>query len=154
MDTPRVHDKPGSQFRNLVTGETFSISGVRGGVIRILQGRVWLTQEGDPRDYVVPAHGRFCVARKGRIVVNALDDGTQIAIYRVKPEPPGDWQRNAVRIDAAFTEAAHRAAREEMVRWFVCLVGKGWRQLRRLWSRRSGKPLSAVIPCRQDSCRC
>jgi Protein of unknown function (DUF2917) len=154
MNTRRTHDKPGPQLRDLVTGETFSISGVRGGVIRTVQGRVWVTQEGDPRDYVVPAHGRFCIARKGLIVVNALADGTQIAIYRVKPEPPGDWQRNAVRVDPAFTEAAHRAAREEMVRWFACLARKGWLQLRRLWSRRSGKPLTAVMPCRQDGCRC
>jgi hypothetical protein len=154
MDIRRRHDKPVPQFRELVIGETFSINGARGCVIRIVQGRVWLTQEGDPRDYVVPAHGRFCVARKGLIVVNALVDGTQIAIYRVKPEPPGDWQRNAVRIDPDFIEAAHRAAREEMVRWFACLAGKGWQLLQRLWSRCSGKPLTAVIPCRQDSCRC
>jgi hypothetical protein len=154
MNTPGILDKPAPQLRDLANGDTFSMAGLRGSVIRTLQGRVWVTQEGDPQDYVVPAHGRFCAAREGLIVVSALADGTQIAIYRTEPEPPGDWQRNAVRLDPAFAAAARRAARKEMAQWFAQLVCAGWRQLQRLWLRRPARHPVAVFPGRTGGYHC
>lgn len=155
MNTRGILDKPAPQLRDLASGDTFSIVGVRGSVIRTLQGRVWITQEGDPQDYVVPAHGRFCAAREGLIVVSALADATQIAVYRTEPEPPGDWRRNAVRLDPAFAEAAHRAARKEMAQWFARLASAGWRALRRLWLRRDAvRSNGAVLPGRARSYHC
>lgn len=138
MNTQRILDKPLPQLRDLAAGDTLSVAGSRGTVIKTLQGRVWVTQEGDPQDYVVPAYGRFNAAREGLIVVSALADATQVAIYRVEPEPPGDWRRSAVRLDPGFAEAARRAARKEMSQWMARVVSGGWQRLQRLWSRRSG----------------
>lgn len=155
MNTRNILDKPAPQLRDLANGDTFSIVGVRGSVIRTLQGRVWVTHEGDPQDYVVPAHGRFCAAREGLIVVSALADGTQIAIYRTTPEPPGDWRRNAVHLDPAFADAARRAARKEMAQWLARLVSDGWRMLKRLWPRRDGvRANAAVFPGRARGYHC
>ena len=148
MNTQGILDKPAPQLRDLAAGDTFSIAGVRGTVIKTLQGRVWVTQEGDARDYVVPVYGRFFAAREGRIVVSALAEATQIAIYRSEPEPPGDWRRNAVRLDPGFAEAARRAARKEMAQWFAMLAANGWRQLKRIWSGRSGPPALNTRPSR------
>lgn len=137
MSRPRTPGKPEPLLRELAAGDTFSIAGLRGTTVRALQGRVWVTQAGDTRDYVVPAGGRFCAAGEGHLVISALTDATQIAIYRSEIEPPGDWLHNAVHLDPDFAETARRAARQEAAQWFGCMLMRGWRWLQRAWSRRS-----------------
>lgn len=43
-------------------------------VIRCLQGKIWLTQEGDLEDHLLRFGDVFLAARTGRILVSALED--------------------------------------------------------------------------------
>lgn len=44
----------------------------RGTVVRVHDGAVWITQEGDRRDYYVPARGSFTLTRDGLTLISAL----------------------------------------------------------------------------------
>jgi hypothetical protein len=47
--------------------------------IRVLTGKVWITQEGDGEDHVVEALGRFVTDRTGRVGIQALTPA-QVAV--------------------------------------------------------------------------
>lgn len=132
----KFHDCGERLLRDLALGDTAMVIGRSGSVVRVLQGRTWITQEGDAHDYVVPAGMSFCAARGGRIVVSAVTDDTCIAIYHVRPLPAADWVRNRVRIDADFALTARREAQREMVRQVAALAGRLWRRIRRTVLRR------------------
>ena len=46
----------------------------RGDVISCVSGNLWITQEGDRKDYVVENGRNFWVTKPGTVVVQALDD--------------------------------------------------------------------------------
>jgi hypothetical protein len=46
----------------------------RGDVISCLNGTLWVTQEGDLKDYIVESGRSFWVTRPGPVVVQALDN--------------------------------------------------------------------------------
>jgi hypothetical protein len=52
----------------------------KGGVLRVVRGRVWVTQAGDGGDYVLCAGEWFMASRGGRVVVEALGGVAEIAI--------------------------------------------------------------------------
>ena len=52
-----------------------------GTAIRVVSGNVWLTQEGDSRDYSIPEGVTFCADRGGRAVLSAID-GMSVVIIR------------------------------------------------------------------------
>jgi len=54
---------------------TWTIEGDRrGDVISCLDGSLWITQEGDLKDYVVESGKDFWVTKPGTVVVQALND--------------------------------------------------------------------------------
>lgn len=55
----------------LPRGRLLSIRGARGALLFIEQGEVWVTQERDPRDIVLPAGAWFRLDREGTAVVEA-----------------------------------------------------------------------------------
>lgn len=60
---------------SLAKYKLWSIEGDRrGDVIRCLNGTLWITQEGDLKDYIVEAGRDFWVTRPGTVVVQALQD--------------------------------------------------------------------------------
>lgn len=138
MNIPKLQDKQGPALHQLAAGETVSIIGRSGSVVRVLQGRTWITQEGDARDYVVPAGMRFCVARSGHVVVSAVTNDTTIALYRVNPSPAAEWTRNQVCFEPDFELTARREAQREMARQMAGLAHRLWRRIRRLWAERRG----------------
>lgn len=148
MDTQIRYDKhefntrQGGQLRDLGAGDTHWVIGSRGTVVRCVTGRLWVTQEGDPRDYVVPAGARFCAGGSGRIVASAVAEHTSIAVYRITPQPLPYWSRNAVRIDAEFAESIHDAARQARSRMMLALLRDAWHYLQHGWKRflQSGNP--------------
>lgn len=146
MDSLNRIDKQSRQWRDLAAGDIHSTVGERGMVVRCEAGLVWVTQEGDPLDHVVPAGARFCAGGPGRIVVSAVSDGTRIAVYRVEPKPAADWTRNTVRVDADYVERVRREARQQMARWFAALVIRAARGLKRAWRRLFAAPRRA-LPC-------
>ena len=52
------------------------IRGGSGTLVRVHSGAVWITQEGDARDYFIPAGGRFSVASNRLTLVWALGGST------------------------------------------------------------------------------
>jgi hypothetical protein len=48
----------------------------RGDAIYITQGTLWVTQEGDPQDYVLSKGESFILNRRGSVVVEALTDAS------------------------------------------------------------------------------
>jgi hypothetical protein len=53
---------------------TWSIDGNRrGDVINCIKGTLWVTQEGDSKDYIVESGRSFWVTRAGTVIVQALD---------------------------------------------------------------------------------
>lgn len=145
MDIPTQHDKLGRQLHDLAAGDTRSVMAGRGTVIRCLSGLIWVTQEGDPLDHMVPAGARYCSGGRGLIVASAIKDDTRIAVYRVEPLPAADWTRNVVRVDAGFTEQLRRQARREMARCFATMVTAVARRLRQAW-RRLFSQRARVVP--------
>lgn len=137
MNIPTLQDKRGPTLHRLAAGKTVSLAGHSGSVVRVLQGRTWITQEGDARDYVVPAGMRFCVARSGHVVVSAVTDETIIAFGRVHPSPAAEWSRNRVCFETDFALTARREAQREMVRQAVTLLTRLWRRIRRAWPGRA-----------------
>ncbi|MEQ1776108.1 MAG: DUF2917 domain-containing protein [Burkholderiales bacterium] len=133
----RSSKSPGAPI-DLAANEAISVPGRRGMSIRCVRGQVWVTQEGDMRDYIVPRGLRFVVARGGRIVVNGAADystvevgdaegvGTGASVLRV------DWQcfalieSEARRARAAYfatawgaLSAAGRRAGRRVVGWLA-----------------------------------
>lgn len=47
---------------------------MRGLGIQCAEGALWVTQQGDPKDYVVEAGGQFVITRRGVVVVQAVRD--------------------------------------------------------------------------------
>ncbi len=58
-------------------------------VLLCLQGELWITQEGDGRDYLLAAGQMFIVTRPGLVVVQAL----QPARVQITPPMPNRAQR-------------------------------------------------------------
>ncbi len=60
---------------SLAKYKTWGIEGDRrGDVITCLNGTLWITQEGDFKDYVLESGRSFWVTRTGPVVIQALDD--------------------------------------------------------------------------------
>lgn len=135
MNTGQYQGKAAPEVLDLAEGKAATLRAQRGTVIRAVQGRVWLTQDGDARDYVVPAGAYFCVAQRGRIVVSAIDGDSRIAVKRVQPVPEGLWSYSAVRLDADFAGTLEQAARQERSRQLAALVRGAWRHVRNAWRR-------------------
>jgi hypothetical protein len=54
--------------------QTWTIGGNRrGDVITCVKGMLWVTQQGDLKDYIIEAGRSFWVTRPGTIIVQALD---------------------------------------------------------------------------------
>lgn len=145
MSIPTLQDKSGPELHRLTAGETVSIIARRGSVIRVLQGRTWITQEGDAHDYVVPAGMRFCVAGSGHVVVSAVNDDTTIALYQVQPSPAAEWSRNRVCFAPDFALTARREAQREIARQMAALLSRLWCRIRRLWTGRSNAAQSSRL---------
>lgn len=145
MSTLVQDDKPGPELRNLAAGDVISVIGRSGSVVRVLQGRVWVTQEGDARDYVVPAGTRFCAAGDGRIVVSAVAGNTHIAVYRVHPTPHADWSHNRIHLDPDFVSKVRREAHQMQALYFGDLLARLWRRIRQALLGRHGKTTTPTV---------
>jgi hypothetical protein len=61
--------------RRLSAQDIERLAGInRGDAILVTQGTLWVTQEGDPNDYVLSSGERFIASRHGIVVVEALTD--------------------------------------------------------------------------------
>jgi len=74
--------------------KTWSIEGDRrGDVITCLDGTLWVTQEGDLKDYVLETGRSFWVTRPGTVVVQALENAQfKYSLNEVKSRIEADRQ--------------------------------------------------------------
>ncbi|HEY6240249.1 MAG TPA: DUF2917 domain-containing protein [Burkholderiales bacterium] len=56
----------------LRVGELLRIGDGKGWTIAVIEGRIWITQEGDTRDIVIAAGAQYRVERAGLSLVHAL----------------------------------------------------------------------------------
>ncbi len=61
-----------SPVLSLAAGQHLTLDDACGTRIEPFEGTLWITEEGEPRDFVVMAGDAFVVARQGRTVVQAL----------------------------------------------------------------------------------
>jgi hypothetical protein len=54
-------------------GGLMRIADARGMLLRVRRGNVWITEEGDPRDYFLRAGGQFTISGRGTALVSALE---------------------------------------------------------------------------------
>jgi len=77
---PRIQNGPitrsnsGGRFSLLGNGHT-SIAAVRGLVVRVRKGTLWITQARDTFDHIVRAGETFVADRTGRLVISAFERG-------------------------------------------------------------------------------
>jgi hypothetical protein len=126
----------------IAAGGAASIEAAAGAAIQCVAGKLWLTQEGDARDHVVPAGTTFCTDRAGRVVVTGVDGA---ALVVVRKSAPAHCARGTVSIDSI--ERFARSAREAQARYVADTVARLGRWLARIFRRGAVRP-STSLPLR------
>jgi hypothetical protein len=75
--------------RALRKREVFSIAGRRGMTVRVTQGRVWLTRDGDIKDYVLGAGDAMELETSGTVVLFGLTEAS--LQFHTPARAPGMW---------------------------------------------------------------
>ena len=101
-------------------GMAVSVDVSAGMAIRCVTGKVWLTQEGDLRDHVVPAGMTFCTDRAGRVVLSAVDGAGEVIVCKA----PAYCAPGSVVIDSIerFTQQAKAEQAAYMAGLFARLL--------------------------------
>jgi len=78
-----------SMVREISRNQSIGVAARRGVTVRVAQGRVWLTRDGDIRDYVLSAGDSMRLEASGRVVLFGLTK----AIFQVDTpaRAPGAW---------------------------------------------------------------
>ena len=133
MNKPITGYKSRTRLVDLPAREAVTVIAHRGTELRVLEGEVWITQEGDGQDYIVMAGTRFCSGSEGSIVVSALSDASRVAVSWTDPTVAGGFTRSGVWLDygrVAEIEVAARQARADELRRLLRL---GWLFVKRGW---------------------
>ncbi len=70
---------------SLAPGDSINLDDARGTTLRVRRGQLWVTQYGDPTDYVLEAGDTWTIERRGRTIVQAQRN----ALFDVVG--PGRW---------------------------------------------------------------
>jgi hypothetical protein len=155
MNKPITDYKSRSRLVELSAREATTVIAHRGTELRVLEGQVWITQEGDGEDYIVMAGTRFCSGSEGSIVVSALGEASRIAVSWTDPAIAGGYARSGVWLDygrvAEIEIAARRARAKELRR----LLRSGWLFIKRGWHSftRRRRPATRLAARRLSSAR-
>lgn len=126
----------------LLPGKPLSLRDAAGRYIGVVSGTVWVTQEGDARDYVVGAGEHFRFDRGGHALVMSLNGTAKLVlenglIGERKAESPviavtrDDWYVHLPRLE----REARRLRDEAIGQAFANLFGGLRNQWGRLWRR-------------------
>ena len=133
MNKPITDYKSRSRLVALSAHEAVTVIAHRGTELRVLDGEVWITQEGDGQDYVVVAGTRYCSGSEGSIVVSAFGTASRFTVSWTDPAVAGGYARSGVWLDygrvAEIEVAARRARAKELKR----LLRLGWLFVKRGW---------------------
>ncbi len=84
-DWGHIHSTAGNSEEleiSLFPGELLSVSMRIGGEIICRAGQLWITQEGDSRDYVLTAGDRFQVSSQGLTLIESLPESKCAGVIR------------------------------------------------------------------------
>lgn len=133
MKPIRRLDKPCHTHIELDTNQVFAIEGQRGTSILCVRGQVWVTQEGDPRDYIVSRGLRFVAPRPGYIVVNGVADHSTVTVRRVASARCGPWAQQPLRIDWQCFAQIESEARRARTAYFAAAWDSCAARTNRAW---------------------
>jgi Protein of unknown function (DUF2917) len=113
-------------FEPLAHGTLKKLRNVQGHGVAVLSGRLWVTQDGDPRDNIVDAGECMRFDRPGLVILQALADTRMLRLDPIAAPVPAS---RPSAMDAYF--AARRQRDAVVGEWLVRLVSA----LRRPWTR-------------------
>jgi Protein of unknown function (DUF2917) len=118
---------------NLGANEVITVPGRRSTSICCVHGQVWVTREGDLRDYIVPRGLRFVAPGAGRIVVNGTADHSTVEVGSVKVTGASTSVHSALQVDwqcFAQIESEARRARTAYFATILSALGRcAWRRV-------------------------
>lgn len=112
MDNTLTSYKARSCLLQLGQNEPMPVRARRGTVVCCLSGELWVTHEGDSRDYIVPRGHRYCSSEDRLIVANSLDGPSTALVYWTDPERWPEFATNGVHADLESTERLVRKAQK------------------------------------------
>ena len=119
----------------VAAGKATSVAAVPGTVVSCLEGRLWLTQEGHWRDYILVPGATYVSLDRGTIVLTTTDEASAASLSRIElaPEDRANDARLQISAEAIgrIEREARRARAQEIARWFEVL-GKA---LTEAWGR-------------------
>ena len=135
MSKPIIDYKTQPKLVELAPHEAVTVVADRGTEIRVVQGALWITQEGDSEDHIVTAGTRFHSAHKGTIVVSALERASRASVSWTDPGRVRGYSRSDVQLDYSQIEELQNAARRARAEELARLVRSGFARLARAWGR-------------------
>jgi hypothetical protein len=135
MSKPIIDYKAQPKLVELAPHEAATIMADRGTEIRVVQGSLWITQEGDSQDHIAVAGTRFCSDHKGTIVVSALERASHASVSWVDPGRLRGYSRSDIQLDYGQIEQLQNAARRLRAKELARLVSSGFARLARVWGR-------------------
>ena len=112
MDNTLTSYKARVSLLQLGQNEPMPVRALRGTVVCCLSGELWVTHEGDSRDYIVPRGRRYCSSEDGLIVANSLGGPSTALVYWTDPERCPAFATNGVHVDYESTERLVRNAQK------------------------------------------
>ncbi len=87
-----------------------------GGQIVCRKGTLWITQEGDSRDYVLNAGDCFFVTRPGLVLIESLSARARVGVLKGKRDPARLWPDARGGRDVLLERLEHVEQSQERVR--------------------------------------
>lgn len=140
MNSAALAGKAPATHIRLGARETTAIEGCRGLSICCLEGLVWVTREGDVRDYILPPGLRFVAADAGRVVINGMAEDNRVEIGAA---PPAGARINAcqpLQIDWAHVARIGQLARRARAEYVAAAWHRAFERIARLWRAWHGIP--------------
>jgi hypothetical protein len=135
MNASAGSDKTAAARHDLAADQVISIAGRRGTTIHCVHGKIWLTREGDSRDYLLPRGVSFVAAGDGLIVINGQADLNAVVIGHTALRQAGGAAHQALRYGAHLFSELEREARCARSAHMARLFRAGVRALVRCGSR-------------------
>jgi len=101
-----------------------SIPTVRGTVVRCLRGSIWLTQEGQWRDYILIAGVSYVSRDSGKIVLSSPDTQSTVSITRIDLALADGAGEPSLRLDAGAVARIEHAARRAQAAEITWVAGR------------------------------
>jgi hypothetical protein len=140
---PRRGKPPPARVRLGANGVA-SVPGDRGASICCVSGLVWVTREGDARDYIVPTGLCFVAAGAGRIIINgmAADNVVEIGVAKAVGSCAVAYQ--PLQIHWERYDHIEHAARRARTEYLAAALRAVFAAMRRAWRRLMGRLAGAT----------